>query len=246
MVHAAPDRSAPAISELLLDESFELLDISGGWAWGFCTHDRYVGYVPATVLGEAGPVSHLVTARHALVFAAADIKAPVVARWPMGARFAGAAEGESEGDFLRTTHGFVHHCHAVPLDRTTTDPAAPDPATVAETMIGTPYRWGGRSGDGIDCSGLVQQAFARCGVALPRDSDQQRAAPGEALAANARLQRGDLLFFPGHVGIMADAERLVHANAWWMAVTMEPLTEVIARLLPDHPEPVIARKRIAW
>lgn len=235
-LRSAPDQTAPAVSELLLGEAFEVVDVSGGWAWGYCEHDCYVGYLPAAALGEAAAPSHIVAAPAALVFAEADIKAPVVARWPMGARFAGVGEG----DFLRSEAGFVHRRHAVAVDELASDPVA-----AAERLVGAPYRWGGRSGDGLDCSGLVQLALAFTGVAAPRDSDQQAEALGTLLRPDAHLHRGDLVFFPGHVGLMTDGERLIHANAFWMAVTVEPLADVVERLRPAHPSPITARRRIA-
>lgn len=236
MLRETPDARARAVSELLLGEAFDLVDMSGGWAWGSCGHDRYVGYLPATALGEPSPTTHVVTARTALVFADADIKSPVVASWPMGARFAATAHG----DFLGADAGYVHARHAAPIAA-----AAHDPVTVAERLLGTPYLWGGRSGAGLDCSGLIQLALGLCGIAAPRDSDQQRVATGAPLADDAALRRGDLVFFPGHVGMMVDDARLVHANAFAMAVTIEPLEAVVARLAADHAQPVLARRRPA-
>lgn len=234
MLRNAPGANATAVSQLLHGEGFAVLDIADGWAWGYGLHDHYVGYVPAGALGAFGEVSHVVRAVRAPVFATADIKAPVVAFWPIGARFAGT----EEGDFIATEEGYVHTRHAGAI-------AAPeaDPVAVAERLIGTPYLWGGRGGDGVDCSGLVQLALGLAGIAAPRDSDQQQAL-GTALADDAPLRRGDLLFFPGHVGLMVDAETMVHANAHAMAVTIEPLAEIIARLRPAYAEPILARRRM--
>ena len=225
--------AARAVSELLLGEAFAVVDVASGWAWGYGLHDGYVGYVPVDALGPPQAPTHRIAVSAALEFAEADIKSPVLARLPMGAR----VTGEVEEDFLRTATGFLHLRHVVAVDE-----SEPDPVAVAERLIGTPYRWGGRSGDGIDCSGLVQLALGFAGIAVPRDSDQQQAI-GTALSADEPLRRGDLVFFPGHVGLMADAGTLVHANAHWMAVTREPLAEVIARLAPLHPDPIVARRR---
>jgi cell wall-associated NlpC family hydrolase len=230
----APSEDAEAVSELLMGEDFWLLDASGGWAWGRCGHDGYVGYLPEASLATPGAApSHVVSAISALVFAAPDIKAPVVASWPAGARVAATGEG----DFFKTTAGYVHRRHLRPLDQIASDPAA-----VAEALLGVPYRWGGRSGDGVDCSGLIQLALAAAGIPAPRDSDQQRAL-GEPVERSKGLARGDLVFFPGHVGMMADGERLVHANAHWMAVTIEPLAAVEQRH-PAYPQAVTAIRRL--
>lgn len=211
-----------------------MLDNAGGWAWGYCAHDGYVGYVRESRLGEAIGPSLVVDRPAALLFAKPDIKAPVLARWPMGTRFVGEAGGD--GFIAAAGGGFVHARHARPLGA-----HVPDPVALAEALAGTPYRWGGRGGDGIDCSGLVQRTLGLAGVQAPRDSDQQRQL-GSPITAGDPLRRGDLVFLPGHVGMMADAERLVHANAFWMAVTVEPLRDVIARAGGEHA--IVAVRRL--
>lgn len=237
MLLAAPRPDAPAVSQLVHGEGFQLLDRSGGWAWGRCEHDGYVGYLRDEALGPVGSATHRVTAPVALVFAAPSIKAPVRARLPIGARVAGAGADP----FVAIAGGYVHARHLAPLD-----PAEPDWTAVAERLLGQPYLWGGRGAGGIDCSGLVQVALGACGLACPRDSDQQREALGMPLDDDAPLRRGDLVFFPGHVGIMVDGERTVHANAWWMAVTVEPLAAIARRLaVAGHARPILARRRIA-
>ena len=234
-LRAAPSRDAPAISQLVHGEAFALVDKAGGWAWGRCLHDDYVGYLPADALGPLHAPTHRVTAPLALVFANPDIKAPVVKALAIGARVRG---GEEDG-FLRIDEGYIHRRHVAPLDA-----FEPDPVAVAERLLGAPYRWGGRGAAGIDCSGLVQRALELAGIAAPRDSDMQRDELGEPLPEDAPARRGDLVFFPGHVGFMMDGERLIHANAYWMSTVIEPLADVVARLAPIHDQPITARKRI--
>ena len=234
-IRARPARDGVAVSELLRGECFAVVDASGDWAWGFSEHDGYVGYVELAALGETCGASHVVATPAALLFACPDIKAPVVERLPMGARIAVIGE---DGAFLAVEGGgLVHPRHVAALDQ-----RAADFVEVATRLTGTPYRWGGRSGDGIDCSGLVQLALGFCGVAAPRDSDQQ-AALGEPVAPQGPLRRGDLVFLPGHVGIMASGTDLLHANAHWMRVVTEPLADVLARQPEDGG--IIAIRRLA-
>lgn len=236
-VTATPDAGASATTQLLHGEGFHVLDVRGGWAWGYCAHDHYVGYVPADALGpvSATAPTHRICPPGAPLFRAPDIKAPVALHLPAGA----VVEGSVEGDFLATANGFVHLRHV----RALAEPEQ-DWADVATRYLGQPYVWGGRGHDGLDCSGLVQVALAACGHAVPRDTDQQAGRIGRALAEGEPLMRGDLVYFPGHVGIMVDAATLLHANAHWMRVTAEPLADVIERLRPVHAEPVTARRRI--
>jgi cell wall-associated NlpC family hydrolase len=234
MMRARPNADAPAVSQIVLGEAFALLDLAGGWAWGYSMADHYVGYVQADTLGPIANPTHRIVVPSAILFARPDIKAPRVATLPLGSQHGGV---EADG-FLRTDQGYIHLRHAAPLGR------RDDPVAAAERMIGLPYLWGGRGGEGIDCSGLIQRALECAGIAAPRDSDQQREALGAALDDNAPLVRGDLVFFPGHVGIMVDADRLLHANAYWMGTVVEPLADVVARLAPNHAQPITARKRL--
>ena len=121
-------------------------------------------------------------------------------------------------------------------------PAPPpaDPVDVAQALVGTPYVWGGRGGAGIDCSGLVQTAFARAGHQLPRDSDQQAESAGRLLGEGDASARGDLVFFRGHVGILLDAATLLHASQERGAVVIEPLADVAARKAGG----IVARRRV--
>jgi cell wall-associated NlpC family hydrolase len=235
MMLKAPGHDAEAVSQLLPGEEFAVLDLAGGWAWGFSLHDHYVGYVDARLLAPITAPTHRVSAREALIFAGPSIKTPMRGTLPFGARLT----GEIQDGFLATDDGFVHARHIVAVDDLSDDPVA-----VAETLIGAPYLWGGRGGDGIDCSGLVQAALAACGIAAPRDTDMQRETLGTLLPEEARLRRGDIVNFPGHVGLMVDEDRLIHANAHWMAVVVEPLADVVARLLPQYDRPILSRRRL--
>jgi len=236
MVRGTPSAGASAVTELLHGETFHMLDSRAGWAWGYCAHDHYVGYVPVDVLGEpAEAPAGFITRTSAPAFAAADIKSPVATLLPAGARIAGTLDG----DFLATPAGHVHQRHIRPMDAPETDWVA-----AAQRYLGMPYVWGGRGGLGIDCSGLVQMALAACGIAAPRDTDQQAEALGTAIPDDAAAMRGDIIFFPGHVGLMVDEARLLHANAFWMAVTIEPLADVVARLAGTHEQPITARRRV--
>lgn len=235
-IRSKADPESTAVSELLHGELFQAIDVAGGWAWGYSAHDHYVGYVPVSLLGVPLQPTHVVTVPAALVFAEANIKSAEQARLPMGSRVA----GEVEGNFLKTGSGFIHLRHLSAMDAVESDPVS-----IAERLTGAPYLWGGRSSDGLDCSGLVQLCLSLCGVAAPRDTDQQMAALGEEIEPGGELRRGDIIFFPGHVGFMADGEKLIHANAHWMQVTTEPLADVVKRLEDGCALPVLARRRIS-
>jgi hypothetical protein len=234
MLRETPSVGATASSQLLHGESFHALDVTTDWVWGFCGHDGYVGYVRRDALDRYEAPQWRVKA-DAPVFSAPDIKSPISDVWSAGAVCAGIEEGA----FVACAEGFVHMRHLAAIDALESDWVA-----VAMRHLGQPYVWGGRGHGGLDCSGLVQVALAACGMSVPRDTDLQREGIGNPLPEGAALQRGDLVFFPGHVGLMVDGENLLHANAHWMATVIEPLADVVARLQPAHEHPILARRRI--
>jgi cell wall-associated NlpC family hydrolase len=99
------------------------------------------------------------------------------------------------------------------------DPSIESPAGRAADqalgLVGSPYRFGGASPAGFDCSGLVYYSFTRVGFEVPRDTDAQRRAGGEV--DGRELAKGDLVFFDqdgqkaSHVGIYLGDGRFVHA-----------------------------------
>ncbi len=139
--------------------------------------------------------------------------------------------------------GYVEAAALEPTEALAPDVAPGDPIACARGFLGLEYLWGGRGGEGIDCSGLVQRALAVIGIAAPRDSDMQQDELGHALSGEPS-RCGDLIFFPGHVGIMADEATLLHATRHHGKVVEEPLEAVVARILAKKGQAIVARKRL--
>ena len=219
-----PSPEAPLATEALKGERVTIYETNDeGWAWGQLAADGYVGWLPANALTAPGATpTHKVVSLRTFVFPAPSIKTPPLEALLFGARLAVA---RSEGGFAVTTSGgFVPAVHLASVDAHETDFVA-----VAERFVGAPYLWGGKTMLGLDCSGLVQVALTACGIACPRDSDMQEEALGTPEDAGDP-QRGDLFFWNGHVGIARDRASLLHANAFHMAVAIEPIAEAIARI----------------
>jgi cell wall-associated NlpC family hydrolase len=212
-------------SEALFGETVTVYDESEGWAWVQLARDGHVGYMPSEGLASQilGP-SHRVTALRTYVHPEPDIKSPPRAILSLNSLVTATA---AQGRFLALADGgFVFAGHVAPSAET-----APDYVAVAQAFVGTPYLWGGRTSFGVDCSGLVQLALEAAGLSCPRDSDMQAAELGRALEqGQGALKRGDLVFWADHVGIMLDAERVLHANAHHMATTIEPLAMAAERI----------------
>ena len=221
-IRREPLRTAEQLDQLVFGERFDVLERRDGWGFGQALRDGYVGWVRLEVLSAAlAAPTHWISALRTFAFSEPSIKSAPLARLSMNALVRAAGR---EGLFVRLDGGgYVVERHLSLLGVW-----AEDPAAVAVQYLGAPYLWGGRESVGLDCSGLMQQALYACGIAAPRDSDQQGRL-GRPVEAQD-LQRGDLVLWRGHVGMMLDAATLIHANAFHMAVAAEPLADTMARV----------------
>ena len=223
-----PSHEAPLLTEALKGERVTIYEKNDeGWAWGQLVADGYVGWLSANALAPPGaPPTHKVAALRTLVFPGPSIKLAPLEALPLGARVAVARREERMA--VTQSGGYLPAVHLAPIDVYETDFVA-----VAERFLGVPYLWGGKTVLGLDCSGLVQIALAACGISCPRDSDMQEEALGSPIAAatdRSDLKRGDLVFWTGHVAIVRDRANFLHANAFHMAVAIEPIGDAIARI----------------
>jgi cell wall-associated NlpC family hydrolase len=249
-VRIAPDMRKGLETELLFGETVKVFDDANGWAWVQATADGYVGYVPADALaGLFGKATHVVRATSTFLYPEPNIKTPPAMVFSLNTpvrvietqdRFAALAGG-----------GFVMVQHLAALDK-----PARDFVEMAERFEGTPYLWGGRTRIGLDCSGLVQIAMQTAGLACPRDADMQEAEVGAAidvpdclaeptdtLKDPDGLERGDLVFWPGHVGIMTDGVMMLHANGYHMSTVIEPVVNAASRIYRQTKHGVRAIRR---
>ncbi|MCK1757804.1 C40 family peptidase [Bradyrhizobium sp. 137] len=240
-VREQPSSNATLMTEALRGERVTIYDRNGeGWAWGQLNADGYVGWLPDAGLARpAATPTHVVSVLRTFAFPGPSIKLPPADTLVLGSKLTIVRE---HGAFAVTRDGtFLPKIHLVPLDH-----REPDFVAVAERFVGTSYLWGGKSSFGIDCSGLVQVSLTAAGIGCPRDSDMQQAGLGRALEAHEwdKLQRGDLIFWKGHVAIVRDGATMVHANAYHMATVIESTGPAIARIRQAGSE-VVAIKRLA-
>jgi cell wall-associated NlpC family hydrolase len=226
-----PADGAEAVSELLPGEGFAVLDLTAGWAWGYCLADHRVGYVEAIELADPLEPSHVVVEAQAPIQSGPDPLAATLSHLPMGSRLHGQVRGAS----LEFEGGFVPLSYLRAVGE-----HEEDPVTVAQRLLGAPYRPGGRTCHGIDCSGLVQLALHLCGVDAPRDSKEQREL-GQALPEGEAPRRGDLLFCEDHVGMMVDDRMAIQVSRQSHKVAVEPFTCAQA----SGSEAAIERRRLA-
>lgn len=220
-----PQSDAAQDTELLFGETVTVYEEKNGWSWLQAKVDGYVGYAPTEALQEKlGDVTHHVAALRSYLFPEPDLKIPPIALLSMNSA---VRVIEQDGAYCAIEGGgwlYTRHLAAIGDFET-------DHAEVAQRFLGAPYYWGGKTSVGLDCSGLIQMALARCGQPVPRDSDMQENSIGVAVQFDGDqsvLQSGDLIYWPGHAGIWIDPDRFIHANATDMMVAIASLKHVAA------------------
>ncbi|MDP2061494.1 MAG: NlpC/P60 family protein [Phaeovulum sp.] len=222
--------------QLLLGAALNVFERRDGAAFMQAAADGYCGWVAEAALAQPQEPTHWVAAPASHLYPEPQVKQRETAALSLGARV--RVVGET-GKFAETADGgFIPRMHLREIGDW-----AQDPVAVAESLLGTPYLWGGNSRAGIDCSGLVQAALSACGLPCPADSDQQCDAVGTLLAKGTPPRRGDLLFWPGHVAMAVSDAVLIHANGASMSVAYEGITPCLARIAASD-GPLQALKRL--
>jgi cell wall-associated NlpC family hydrolase len=240
-LHRDPADDAPVDTQAVFGEMVDVFEEREGWAWVQLQADGYVGYLPARALADKGAEpTHRVGAIRTFLYPAANLKLPHQGFLSLNSLVTVA---DRDGDYARlATGGYVMAAHLTDIGR-----YAADFVAVAERFLHTPYLWGGKTSIGIDCSGLSQTSLLAAGILAPRDSDMQEqvlGSPVEIRPDLKGLQRGDLVFWKGHVAIMLDETRMIHATGHTMMVSIEPLAVAEERIRGVSYGPITAIKRL--
>lgn len=239
-IWSGANADARRIDELLAGEVFDVLDETGGRAWGRARRSGVVGWIDLGALrpGASAP-THRVRALKAPVHAASDGETVQAAPLFMNALV--RVEVTAGARARLTGRGWIAAEALAPIGEFESDLAV-----VAQAFLGAPHSLGGRTAAGTDCCGLVQQALMACGLAAPRWASGQ-AELGRSVETPARGDlvvwlKPDLKPWGGHSGVMTDAGHLIHASGRAGKVLVQPLAEVATAYVANGFEPAIFRR----
>lgn len=201
---------------------------SKNWLWVSAERDGYTGFIDRAhvqaVQSSTPKATHRVAQRSTLLFSHPSIKSQVLNRLPFLSHI--TATDEQSTPFVKlATGGFIWSQHLMDIDSKVQSTAV---ELAKSHFLGAPYLWGGCTPEGLDCSGLIQALAAAKGMSIPRDShDQENALTHTIKPGSQRAQ--DIVYWPGHTGILVDSDNLLHATAHSLSCVIEPLDKVVSR-----------------
>lgn len=217
-------------TECLFGETVKILKEEKNWIYGKLLTDNYLGWINKNCLNYLDKPTHRVLSTRSYIFNEKNVKSNYINYLPLGSKLKVINIDVEWAEIkLSSKHefntGYVPVKHIVDINN-----KVEDWVSIAEELIGIPYKWGGRDTIGLDCSALVQLSYETYGYCIPRDTNEQIKIDREVVLDLNELVRGCVIFWNGHVGIMVDRENCLHANAFHMKTVVEPLSNILARM----------------
>lgn len=227
-VYNKPNNKTILETEILFGEYFEIKKYEKEWAFGNNCKDNYEGWIELKNLGAPIINDHKISSLQSIVYDQPNIKSKIRFNLFIGSL---VKVENIQGNWakiklnMNNDFGYIYANSITPKSF-----IAKDWVSVAEGFINTPYKWGGKTVMGIDCSGLIQISLQLYGKNFPRNTEDQIEMDLETIKNKTCLGRGHLIFWRGHVGILQDSKKLLHANQHHMQVFSEDLDIAIDRI----------------
>lgn len=225
-----PSKSSSLETECLFGEYVQVNEIFKRWALCTLLTDGYVGWTERKNLSKKHKQTHRIIVPRTFILNKKNIKDKSFGYLPLGSsvNVLGIDKVWAKIDLQCLTKGkfgFVPKSHI-----TLSEHKVKDWVNVAESLIYTPYKWGGRDSIGIDCSALVQLSLQTSKINIPRNTSDQVKYKNFHPIKIDNLTRGCLVFWKGHVAITLSKTKIIHANAFHMMVEIELLSSAIERI----------------
>lgn len=221
-------------TELLYGETMQCVTQQGNWIEIINDIDGYQGWVDADAVlpfhpDDASELFFVITP-HTQCYAEPNIKARDIMPLSFMSRLMCHPQQRENGFIaMENGQGWVPERAVVPVSEIHTAQSKKDLCLAsAVQFLNTPYVYGGRSGWGLDCSALVQLTLARVGISISRDTGPMKEHFADKAVDKNNLAAGDIVFFPGHVGMMISDKDIIHAFGHTMQVQVDNIDTINA------------------
>ena len=218
-----PQQISDNDSQLLYGEQFQVEESHGAYVYGYSVHDNYKVYVEREQLVKNAPKSNsIITNKFTHLYPEPDFKSRPDLCLSFMSQLT-AMEETKDGFTQLDTGSWVYTEHISPLK----DFKMPeDIAQTATLFLGSPYLYGGRSVFGLDCSALVQLVVASHGYNCPARDTKDQIDSFKTSGDKEKLERNDIVYFKGHVGIMMDDRYIINATSRHMCTVIEDVRDL--------------------
>ena len=229
-----PIETSELETECLFGEAIEVIDTKFEWVYCKLLTDNYYGWIKKKDLGNFLPLTHRIISTRSFLFKKKNVKSESIHYLPLGAQLSIIKVKDSWAEVCLSNNynyktAYIPSKHIVKIDN-----KIKDWVNIAEKLLGTPYKWGGRNSIGLDCSALLQLSYQTYGQSIPRNTIDQIKLQKKTITDLNKLDRGFVVFWKGHVGIMTDKLNCIHANAFHMEIIKEPLKDIIIRMGKEY------------
>ena len=222
-------------TECLFGEKVKILTKEINWYYCKLLTDKYCGWLKKKDLGYLPSPTHRIISTRSFLFTDKDVKSSIINYLPLGAKLNVEKIEDGWAKILLSNTNKTKLAYVFSKNIISIDAKKKDWVSIAEQLIGTPYKWGGRDTMGIDCSALLQLSYQTFGQDIPRNTNDQIKLNKKKIIDLEEIDRGFAVFWEGHVGIMVDKINCIHANGFHMKTIVEPLKKIILRMGVGNP-----------
>jgi len=219
-IYKLPNKRSEVTSQILYGEKFKILSKRKGWIKIKSLYDRYSGFIKNKKYINELKILYKVSSIQANIFKNPNVKTKKIlyfgSKIPLIEKKNGFVRFEKNQwvklkDIKKITH------------------KEKDFVKIFKLFLKTKYVWGGKTNKGIDCSALLQIFFYYNNLFYPRDTKDQIKYSIKKISK--KFEKGDIIFWKGHVAICINSKQLIHAYGPEKRVLIMPIKKTIKRIL---------------
>ncbi len=225
-----PNPNAALETQILYGERVKVIKHFKEWSYCKSLEDNYEGWLVTKNLDKCTNLNYKVLKPISHLYSEPNIKSKIISFLYFNSKINVLSKTKNWCSILYDKkETFIFRKHIVDINKT-----YKDWVRLLVMFENTPYLWGGKSVNGIDCSGLVQLSLNFCGIQFPRNANEQC---NENMYPNIKIdkiKKGCLIFWDGHVGVGLNQKDIIHSNAFHLSVKIENFKKASDRIKKNY------------